>query len=158
MDPHREEGGKQGYQDMVPPQGNMDRMLFPGSGCSAVPAHHTEPATEQSPVKSIPTYFGGLGPCQQPFPTTKPFTCSAIKTWCRTGAHPLSQVSPCASHSSNGTGGKALFQGKWDGGVSRDQGNPSCTRGVVLPGAERSLSSWSWKEWEEKSPQWHCQD
>lgn len=42
---------------MVPPQGHMDKMLFPGSGCSAVPAHHTEPVTQQNPVKSIPTFL-----------------------------------------------------------------------------------------------------
>lgn len=80
VDPQREEGVKQGYQDIVSPQGNMERMLFPDSGCSAVPAYHTEPVTQQSPVKSIPTHSGGLEHCQQPFSTTKPFTCSVTQT------------------------------------------------------------------------------
>lgn len=45
------------------------------------------------------------------------------------------QVSLCSSE----TGGKPLFQGTWDGGASRDQGNPSCTWGIVVPGAGRSV-------------------
>lgn len=41
--------------------------------------------------------------------------------------------------SSNGMEGKPFFQGTWDGGASRDQGNPSCTWGVVVPGVGRSV-------------------
>lgn len=48
-------------------------MLLPGSGCSSVPAHRTEPASQQSPI-SFPPYFGGLCRCRQPSPTAKPST------------------------------------------------------------------------------------
>lgn len=53
---------------MVPPQGNMYRMLFPGSGCSAVPAHHTEPVTEQSPIKTSQPILVVWAPVSSLFP------------------------------------------------------------------------------------------
>lgn len=118
---------------MVSVQGNTGWMLLPGSGCSPVPAHHTEPAAQQTPVRASQPVSAACDTVTNLLPPhsqvqTPSFTCNVTQVLYKIGgapnARPTSRVSPCARHGAGGTGGKLLIQGRQDGGVTMDREIP----------------------------------